>query len=292
MSFSACAFNDDGRLILCTETPCQTDTDPPPGQPAPGPFSFSYNDGGFQSASRLATDGVMQLRVDVRSNETAQLVAGNDAFELEVLSSIPRVMEIELAGAHAGEGTIVATLPTATVAYPMTVADVASAGISLGFGPLSDRHVVLGDIHEVAAHLLSAEGDPLVDHSLAIDPSSDAGFTQINWDVITLPETPGERVLVLSRRSGTTLSTSIRTADHVDTIVVDGLSLSSGDLCVHAELDGERVSTFAWQFTGNDKLITFESFRPDCVSFLDAKPGATITASIAGTTTEFVVLPL
>ncbi len=292
LSFSACAFNDDGQLILCTKNHCPIDTDPPPSTTPPTPISFSYDNGTYQAANQLAADGVMQLRVESLGVAVTEITSTGDAFALSVLSSAPHLTELEVVGVHAGSGTIAATIPSfgEPARFGIYTADVASFGVAIEYGPVRDRLVVLGDIRAVSPHLLSAETSSLVDHSLAIDLSSDAGFTQTSWDVISLPETPGERVLALTRRSGSVHHASIRTVDHVDTIVADLLD-PAGRLCVHAEVDGEPVETLAWQFTGNDKLVTTEAVRPDCVDFFSATPGATISVTLAGTTTEFVVVP-
>jgi len=293
-SLSACAFNDDGRLVPCVEGNCDLDTDPP-SPPAPvHPISFAFDRGTYQGTDRIAVGGVMHLEVDSRASQVPSVTSTGDAFTIAVTSTEKHRTAVDVIGQHEGEGTIAATIPTfdQPAELQIRVAELASIAVGIDFESPRPQLTVLPDIREVALHLIATDGDPVLDHSLAIDPSSDPGFALASWDVVGLPATPGDRVLVLSRRAGDLHQIPIRVVDRVDEIVADHIDVGHtfGDLCVHALERGERVETHGWSFGGN-KVVLANSFRNGCVSFYDAEPGALITVELAGTTTDFVIMP-
>lgn len=295
-STSACAFDDDGDFTFCFSVPCEPSPDSPTlPPPAPlSPFSLEFDDGSYQSTSRLAVGGVMHLDVHVRASAIPEVTSTGDAFALEVTSAERQLTRVDLIGVHEGVGTVRASTPgfEAPALLDVPVAELASIAIGRDFAAPRDRITVFTDINELALHPLAPDGEGVLDHSLAIDASSDPGFTLTRWDVVQLPTTPGDRVLALTRHAGDLHEVPIRIVDQVDEIVADVLPVGKpfGDLCVHALSAGETVETYAWTFTG-ENLVLADSFRADCVSFYDAVPGAKITAKLGDTTAEFVIQP-
>ncbi len=297
VTFAGCAIDDNGNFEFCFHPGCDgggDDGGSTPTPPPPHPIQFELDRGAGAVSNRLASDGVLQLDVRTRTDEVPTFTRSGDGFEVSLISAMPHLQRLELRGTGAGSGTLEATIPSATTTgFFLEVADVASIAGSIDSGAAGDRHVVMADVETLELHVVATDGKDVIDHSLAIDASSDPGFVQTRWDVVELPDSPGERVLAVTRGAGDVAHLSVRTVDHVDTLVADNVldGAASGVLCVHAELDGERVKTFAYTFQGNDKVVVNSAFPANCASFQDAQPGATITAELAGTTAELVILP-
>ncbi|MBA2541294.1 MAG: hypothetical protein H0V17_16760 [Deltaproteobacteria bacterium] len=289
-SLTACAVHDDGEFEFCFHPGC--DGEEPVGPlPPPHPISFEFDNGAQQSVNRLAIGGLLQLSVNSRPLQIASVTTTTDAFALEITSSAPHSTTVEITGTKVGTGIITATIPTFDTpnSLELEVAELSTIGVSFDSGPSLDRLVVLPETTTVGLRLTATDGERVLDHSLAIDASSDPGFTLTGWDALGLPATPGEYVLAVTRKAGDLHHVPIRVSDHVDAIVADRVDTETtfGDLCVHAEVEGEPVSTFAWKFTGTNLVLADSLGR--CVSFYDAVPGATITAELAGSAAEFVI---
>ncbi len=115
----------------------------------------------------------------------------------------------------------------------------------------------------------------------------------VGWDAVTIPATPGDHVLALTRAAGDLHEVSVSVTDHVDAIVADSIEVGDGatfgELCVHAELGGVPVATHAWKFRGTNIDLFTQS--DECIKLGNAVPGATITVELAGTTTSFLIVP-
>lgn len=280
--------DEDGNL--CVGADCN---DGSGGGAVSDPITFSFDRPNSFGSPWLALDGVIAL--DVQS--PAQPHVSSSDLTLAITSEMPHRIAVDVTGKQPGGGTIHAEaikpdgsrLGAADLSF--TVAQLVSIVPTIRFLEPPAELVVLPDIREIELRLLAAGGESLIDHSLVIDPSSDPGFTQKRWDVVGIPETPGDHILAVTRRAGDLHHVPVRVVDHVDAIVADesDFGRTFGTVCVSASVDGQPVTTRAWEFASD--LYLQPSTRPDCIDFFDATPGATLTVTLAGSSAQFVIVP-
>lgn len=293
-SLSACAFNDQGQVIICTENNCEIDTDEPSGPvPPPPPVSFAFENGehhGFHEGLTLARGGVLHLDV-VSTLAQIPVVTGSGTLELETVSAETQLTTVDVVGAAVGAGTISAKTPgVAAVTLNVSVKELAKLDIGLPYDTetRADHILVLPDIRTLALTPIAEDGTAVLDHSFAlVDPP--VGFALASWDALSIPQTAGDYRLGLTRATGDVLEVGVRVLDHVDDIVAidfDDAGKGNGTLCVKAVADGEEVRTYAWAMSG----IGADVYQSgSCASFYAATPGATITVELAGMTKVFAL---
>lgn len=296
-SLSACAFNDQGQLILCTENDCVTDTTEPSGPvPPPNPVSFVFEDGdhhSFPAGPTLARGGVLHLDA-VSTSAQLPAVSFTGSLELELLSAGAHLTTVEVGGPVVGAGVISAEIPGfAAVTLDVRVKELANLEIGLPYHAetLADHIVVLADIRTLELSPTSEDGTPVLDHSFAL-ANPPAGFTLVTWDALAIPQTAGDYRLGLTRAAGDVHEVGVRVVDHVDDIVAVDFAdagAQAGTLCVKAVVGAEQVQTRAWTFAGAGLEVIPLDYAPNCADFIQATPGSTITVELAGTTKTFQI---
>ena len=296
-SLSACAFNDQGQLILCTENDCVTDTTEPSGPvPPPNPVSFVFDDGdhhSFPAGPTLARGGVLHLDA-VSTRAQLPAVSFTGSLALELLSAQAHLTTVEVGGPVVGAGVVSAEIPGfAAVTLDVRVKELANLEIGLPYhaDTLADHILVLPDIRTLELSPTSEDGTPVLDHSFAL-ANPPAGFTLVTWDALAIPQTAGDYRIGLTRAAGAVHEVGVRIVDHVDDIVAvdfDDAGKGNGTLCVKAVVDGEEVRTRAWVISGAGADVYQSVSAVNCASFYAATPGATITVELAGTTKVFAI---
>ncbi len=287
-SLSACAFNDDGQLILCTESSCETDTTPPPVPPHP--ISFEFDQGRHQGFPevRLARGGVMRLDVSTARPHTPSVTTDGTTLGLVPVSSQTKRVTVDVRGDAVGRGAIVATIPGEDAAtLDVRVDELAQIHVGLPFATRSDHVIILPDIRELALSLKDVQGRPMIDHSLALAAST-PGFTLEHWDALTPPTTAGDYEVALTRADRDVHIVGVRVVDRIDDIVGLNDTTVSSHLCVKAVVDGEQVETHGWAFRGTGLTLT-PSTNSNCVEFTGATIAATITVEVAGMSKDFAI---
>lgn len=295
-TLSACAFNDQGQLILCTENDCETDTTPPGPVPPPNPVSFAFETGehhAFPAGPTLARGGVLHLDA-VSTRAQLPAVSFTGSLDLELLSAGAHLTTVEIGGPVVGGGVISAKIPDfAPVTLSVHVKELATIDIGLPFeaDTRADHILVLPDIRTLALTPIADDGTAVLDHSFAL-ANPPAGFTLVSWDALSVPTTAGDYRLDLTRAAGDVHELGVRVLDRVDDIVAvdfDDAGLQAGTLCVKAVAGGEQVQTRAWAFAGAGLEVIHLDYAPNCADFIQATPGSTITVELAGTTRTFQI---
>lgn len=287
---SACAFDEDGRLVACFSD-CDPGPDPFPPQELP-PLSFGFDRGANQATTTLARGGILELEVRANRPETPAVVALGDAISLEVTSEAKRLTRVAVHGDVVGDSSITASIPSGERAsLAVSVAELTTVGIALPFSHPTEQLQVLPDIGKVAIYLGTADGKLVLDHSLAIDTGSDPGFALENWDTLVIPRETGDHVAGLTRATGDVHHVGVSVLDHVDAIVAPAFvpGGAAGTVCVEAVAGGAPVATHAWQLVDGHDAVVFGGTTRNCFDYLDALPGATLTVGLAGTTATFVL---